>query len=141
MASAEENNGYHMSRITGNVLLGNRLAGIKMELGAGSALIDNNIVAHNLFVGYGAFFSLNKYQDTFTWEAVWAKLREADLKPGEAASDAQGRRRIPASEVGCLARRHRLGSKQRYGRRARRVAPLVRPAPPDAVAHARPKEA
>jgi len=169
-------NDYHMSRITGNVLIGNRLAGIKMELGAGSALIDNNIVAHtrdggfydgngiyahdaagltvahnllfenagagvlmrtitgrtyggkpvetsnnrivnnvfynnakgaislpfenprsngnfsdhNLFVGSGAFFSLNKYQDTFAWQEVWAKLREADLKPGEAATDAQG---------------------------------------------------
>ena len=169
-------NGYHMSRVTGNVLIGNRLAGIKMELGAGSALIDNNIVAHtrdggfydgngiyshdaagltvahnllfenagagvlmrtitgrnyggkpvetsknrivnnvfynnakgaislpfenprsrgnfsdhNLFVGAGAFFSLNKYQDTFAWEAVWAKLREANLKPGEAGTDAQG---------------------------------------------------
>ena len=169
-------NDYHMSRITGNVLIGNRLAGIKMELGAGSVLIDNNIVAHtrdggfydgngiyshdaagltvahnllfenagagvlmrtitgrtyggkpvktsnnrivnnvfynnakgaislpfenprssgnfsdrNLFVGSGAFFSLNKYQDTFTWEEVWAKLREADLKPGEAGTDAQG---------------------------------------------------
>ncbi len=169
-------NGYHMSRITGNVAIGNRLAGIKMELGAGSALIDNNIVGHtrdggfydgngiyshdaagltvahnllfenagagvlmrtitgrtyagkpvetsnnrivnnvfynnakvaislpfenprssgnfsdhNLFVGPGAFFSLNKYQDTFTWKEVWAKLDGAGLKLGEAGTDAQG---------------------------------------------------
>ncbi len=160
-------NGYNHAHVTGNLVVGNRLAGIMMELGAGSVLIDHNIVAHtrsdggfydgigiyahdasgltvahnlllgnagagvlqrtvsarayggkpvgtsdnqivnniflnnekgaislpfensvatgnhcdhNLFLGGGAFFRLNKYsRDTFAWEDVWTKLREAEL--------------------------------------------------------------
>lgn len=37
-------NGYDLSRITGNLLVDNLRAGIMLELGAGSALIDNNII-------------------------------------------------------------------------------------------------
>ena len=162
-------NGYNLARITGNVLLGNVGSGIMMELGAGTVLIDNNIISHtrsydgfydgnaiyahdasgltvvhnllsdnagagvlmrtitgrtydgklvttsdtrilnnifannqkgaiclpfenprssgnrsdnNLFIGE-ASFRLNKYQDSFKWEDVVAKLREAGLPPGE----------------------------------------------------------
>jgi parallel beta-helix repeat protein len=50
-------NGYNLSRITGNVLIGNLGSGIMMELGAGSCLIDNNIVAHTR--SYGGFYDGN----------------------------------------------------------------------------------
>lgn len=171
-------NGYNLAHVTGNLVLGNRLAGIKMELGAGSVLIDHNIVAHtrsdggiydgigiyshdssgltvahnlllgnagagvlqrtvsartyggkpvgtshnqivnniffnnekgaislpyenpaatgnrcdhNLFLGGGAFFRLNRYsRDTFAWEDVWAKLREAELLAEDDAPASQG---------------------------------------------------
>ncbi len=38
-------NGYNLSRVTGNLIVGNLGGGVMMELGAGSALIDNNIIA------------------------------------------------------------------------------------------------
>lgn len=50
-------NGYNLSRITGNVLIGNVGGGIMLELGAGTCLIDNNIVSHTR--SYGGFYDGN----------------------------------------------------------------------------------
>lgn len=50
-------NGYNLARITGNVLLGNVGSGIMLELGAGTCLIDNNVVSHTR--SYGGFYDGN----------------------------------------------------------------------------------
>ena len=76
------------NRIANNVFYNNAKGAISLPFE--NPRSSGNFSDHNLFVGPGAFFSLNKYQDTFTWNEVWAKLGEADLKPGEAGTDAQG---------------------------------------------------
>ncbi len=76
------------NRIVNNVFYNNAKGAISLPFE--NPRSSGNFSDHNLFVGPGAFFSLNKYQDTFTWEEVWAKLREAALEPGEAGTDAQG---------------------------------------------------
>lgn len=53
-------NGYNRARITRNVLFGNVGSGIFIELGAGSVLVDNNIVANTtpysgLYPGRGIY--------------------------------------------------------------------------------------
>ncbi len=44
-------NGYHNARITRNVVIGNRGAGVFLELGAGGCLIDNNVIARTTELG------------------------------------------------------------------------------------------
>lgn len=44
-------NGYNLARVTGNVLIDNAMSGVMMELGAGTVLIDNNIIACTRPVG------------------------------------------------------------------------------------------